>query len=429
VTAGTPSSRRARPAAGLLALAASLALALALALLAIPAPRAAAAAASRPPAVRAPAAILVEPATRDVVYARNADQRRPIASTTKLMTALLALERLPLDDVLSAVPYDASPAESVAGIRAGERLTVRDYLRALLVQSANDAAQTLAVRVAGSRKAFVALMNRRARQLGLHDTHYMTPVGLDVPGNYSTASDLVKLALVLRTHAFARETTDLPSVTIGTGSRTRTFRNQNGLVRTVPWVNGVKTGHTHGAGYVLVGSGTRDGVTVLSAVLGDPTDTAREQDSLALLRYGLGRYHLVHPVTKGRRYAAARLTYRDQDVPLVASRTIGLVTRRGERPRITVTGAPAKVDGPVAQGTRVGTIVVRRRGEVVDRVALVTGEAVSAASAVQRLQHLIGSAVVLLLLAIFAGGSLGLVLLRRRAVRRRRGPVGGTETA
>jgi D-alanyl-D-alanine carboxypeptidase (penicillin-binding protein 5/6) len=387
------------------------------------------AATSRPPSIHAPAAILVEPATGDIVYARNANERRPIASTTKLMTALLALERLPLDDVLTATPYAAAPAESVAGIRAGERLTVREYLRALLVQSANDAAQTLAVRVAGSRKAFVALMNERARELGLRDTHFTTPVGLDVPGNYSSASDLVKLALLLRANRFARETVDLRSVTIGKGARSRTFPNQNGLVRSVPWVNGVKTGHTRAAGYVLVGSGSRRGVTVLSAVLGDPSDAAREQDTLALLRYGTARYHVVHPIAEGRRYAAARLAYRDQEVPLVASRTIARVARRGEKLTVTVTGAPSEVDGPVPQGTRLGTLVVRQRGKVVDRVALVTASAVSAASAVQRLEHLAGTPVVVVLLAMFAVGSLGLVLLRRRAVRRRRGPVGETETA
>ena len=394
----------ARPAGPIALLAAVLVLVAVLASGAVPAH----AATPRPPAVRAPAAILVEPATGDIVYARNANQRRPIASTTKLMTALLALQRLPLDDVLAAVPYTAAPAESVAGIRAGEHLTVREYVRALLVQSANDAAQTLAVRVAGSRRAFVALMNERARRLGLRDTHFTTPVGLDVAGNYSTASDLVKLALVLRANAFARETMNLRSVTIGKGARTRTFPNQNGLVRSVPWVNGVKTGHTRGAGYVLVGSGTRQGVTVLSAVLGDPSDAAREQDTLALLRYGASRYHVVHPVTKGHRYAGARLAYRDESVPLVASRTIGRVARRGERLTVTVTGAPPEVDGPVAQGARLGTLVVRQRGKVVDRVALVTASAVSAASAVQRLEHLVSSPVVLVLLALFGVGSLGL---------------------
>ena len=134
------------------------------------------AAGDRSPSIRAPAAILVEPATGDIVFSRNADERRPIASTTKLMTALLALERLPLDDVLSAVPYAASPAESVAGIRGGERLRVRDYLRALLVQSANDAAQTLAVRdrrvAEGLRRAHEPprAAARPARH-PLHDAH------------------------------------------------------------------------------------------------------------------------------------------------------------------------------------------------------------------------------------------------------------------
>ena len=244
--------------------------------------------APRPPRSGHPRRSSSSPPRGDVVYARNADQRRPIASTTKLMTALLALERLPLDDVLSAVPLRRRARRSrVAGIRAGERLTVRDYLRALLVQSANDAAQTLAVRVAGSRKAFVALMNRRARQLGLqrHPLHD--------PGRPRRRGQLLdgvrpREARPRPAHPRLRARDDRPAQR---HDRHRvahaTFRNQNGLVRTVPWVNGVKTGHTRGAGYVLVGSGTRDGVTVLSAVLGDPTDAAREQDSLALLRYGL----------------------------------------------------------------------------------------------------------------------------------------------
>ena len=108
-------------------------------------------AAGSAPTVRAPSAILVEPATGDVVYQRRATQERPIASTTKLMTALLTLERADLDDTVTAVPYAAGPAESVIGLRDGERMTIRDLLRALLMASANDAAATLATRVAGSR--------------------------------------------------------------------------------------------------------------------------------------------------------------------------------------------------------------------------------------------------------------------------------------
>src|SRR4029077_14441342 len=181
--------------------------------------------------------------------------------------------------------------ESVIGLRAGERMKVSDLVRGLLVASANDAAATLAVDVAGSRKKFVKLMNEQARKLGLPHTHYANPVGLDEPGNYSTVADLIKLALVLRRHAFFRETTNLGHVTLQSGDHPRPLTNVNALLNKVAYVNGVKTGHTQDAGYCLVGSATRDGITVVSAVLGDPSEAARDSDTLALLRYGLAQYH------------------------------------------------------------------------------------------------------------------------------------------
>ena len=377
-------------------------------------------AAEGPPAIRAPAAILVEPATGDIVFERDADERRAIASTTKLMTALLTLEHASLDDVMVAAPYDAAPAESVAGFRAGERLTVADLLRALLLESANDAASTLAIRVAGSRPAFVAMMNRRARQLGLRDTHYANPVGLDQAGNYSSATDLVKLALILRKRSFFRRTTDLPRTVLHSGARPRAILNRNLLVRDVPFVNGVKTGHTINAGYVLVGSATRRGVTVLSAVLGDPSEGARDTDSLALLRYGLGRYHVVTPVRKGRVLAHARLAHRDaQEVGLVAGADVRRTARRGERIRVRLRDAPSELDGPLEKGARVGTVVVVQRGREVARVPLVTAAGVDAATFGERLREWLDRPATLVLLAAFAGCSLLLVLLRRRAVRRR----------
>jgi D-alanyl-D-alanine carboxypeptidase (penicillin-binding protein 5/6) len=371
------------------------------------------------PDVGAPAALLIEPQTQDVVFARKADARRPIASTTKLMTALLTLESMRLDDVVTAAPYSPAPAESLMGLRTGERITVADLLRGLLVVSANDAAVTLAVDVAGSRRRFVALMNRRARQLGLTDTHYANPVGLDAPGNYSSAADLVKLTLVLRQRAFFRATTDLAAVTLHSGSHARRLVNRNGLVRTVPYVNGVKTGHTNSAGYVLVGSATRSGVTLISAVLGDPSEAQRNADSLALLRYGLARYHRVVPVKKGVVVAGAALKYRDEKVGLVASRTVGRVARRTERVTTQIIGAPAEIEGPLPAGARVGTILVRQRGTVVDRVALVTERAVAAATLGQRVGDYLDRGLTRVALVMLALCSLYLALLRRRVTRRR----------
>jgi D-alanyl-D-alanine carboxypeptidase (penicillin-binding protein 5/6) len=372
------------------------------------------------PPVRAPAAILVEPATGDIVFQRHADERRAIASTTKLMTALVTLEHASLDDVMTAVPYRAAPAESDAGLRAGERLTVRDLLRALLVTSANDAAETLAVRVAGSRPAFVRLMNRRARQLGMSNTHYANPIGLDQPDNYSSATDLVKLTLILRRNAFFRQVTDAPRVTLRSGAHDRTFNNRNVLVRAVPVVNGVKTGHTGRAGYVLVGSATSSGVTVVSAVLDDPSEAARDADTLALLRYGLRRYHVVTAVREGRELGRAGLKHRDgESVALVAGRTVRRTAKRGEQLQVRVDAAPAELDGPLPQGARVGTVVVSLRGRTVARVPLVTAKAVDAATFMEKLREWLGQGTTLLLLAAFAACSLYLVLLRRRAVRRR----------
>lgn len=416
---------RARAPVVVLALAVAVAVALALAAVRTPAARAAA----DGPVVRAPAAILVEPSTGDVVFQRNARQERPVASTTKLMTALLTLERERLGTTFTAIRYRAAPAESVIGLRAGERLTVADLLRGLLLASANDAAATLAARIAGSRERFVQLMNRRARELGLHDTHYANPIGLDEAGNHSSAEDLVKLTLILRRNAFFRAVTDLPSARLRTGGHPRTIVNRNTLVRTVPAVDGVKTGHTSTAGYVLVGSATRDGITVISAVLGDPTEAARDADSLTLLRYGLDHYRRMTATRRGGTYATAKLAHRDQRVNLLATRTVRRTVRRGERLTTRVVGAPREIEGPLPARARVGTIEVRWRGRTVDRVALVTARAVSDASVAQRAGGLIERTLIVLAVAAVALGSLQVVLLRRRLQRRRGGRAGGTEIA
>jgi D-alanyl-D-alanine carboxypeptidase (penicillin-binding protein 5/6) len=405
---------------------AGVALAAALALLAAAAPaRAGASGPLRP--LHAAAAIVVEPATGDVVYARHAAQRRPVASTTKLMTALLTVEREPLGKVLTAVPYHPQPAESVIGLHAGERLTVADLLRGLLLASANDAAQTLAVDVAGSQARFVALMNARARALGLRDTHYANPIGLDEPGNYSSAEDLVKVALALRRDRFAREVMDRAWATLRSGAHRRRIENRNTLVREIPAVDGVKTGHTERAGYVLVGSATAHGVNVVSVVLGESSEHARDADTLALLRYGLARYRVVTALRRGQPLTTAGLTDRDERVALLAGATIRRTARVDERVRTRLLSAPSELAGPLPRGARVGTVEVLQRDRVVARVALVTAAAVRASTFAERVGHALPN-LLIALVAAAALGSLVLVLLRRRAVRRQR-RAGGTETA
>ncbi|HEX8083540.1 MAG TPA: D-alanyl-D-alanine carboxypeptidase family protein [Solirubrobacteraceae bacterium] len=373
---------------------------------------------SGPPAIQAPSAILVEATTGDVVYSRDASERRAIASTTKLMTALLALEGIALDDVLTSPGYQGGPIESVIGLQDGERMKVRDLLRALLLASANDAAVTLAVGLSGSTDAFVDEMNRRARELGLKDTHYANPIGLDDPDNRSSARDLVKLAQILRRKPFFRETVDLPRAVLRTGSRRRTIQNRNTLVRNVPFVDGVKTGRTNQAGYVLVGSGTRDGVTVMSAVLGEPTEAARNADTLALLRYGLSRYQRRTVLKEGRVLASADLEYRDDDVELVAGKTVERVLPRGANASSRVVSAPEELDGPLPAGAEVGTIEVRVGRRVVERVPLVTATAVEEASLGDRVASVLSKPTSILLVVLLVGCTVLLALLRRRVVRR-----------
>ncbi|MBA3326968.1 MAG: D-alanyl-D-alanine carboxypeptidase [Solirubrobacterales bacterium] len=372
------------------------------------------------PDVRARSAIVMEASTGHVAFRRKIRVERPIASTTKLMTALVALERSDLDDVLSATDYDALAIESQIGLREGERMSVRDLLRALLLESANDAAVTLAVGTMGSRQAFVREMNRRAQQLSLDHTSFANPVGLDEAGNHSSAEDLVRLAVILRRNDFFRETVDLPRATLRTGARRRTVVNRNALVRREGFVDGVKTGRTNQAGYVLVGSATRDGVTVVSAVLGSPTESARDQDTLALLRYGLSRYRTSTPLPEGRVMGEIDLRYRDgETVEVIAGRTVNRVVRRGERAGVTVTGVPEEVDGPLPRGSRVGTAIVRHRDEVIARVPLVTARAVAEAGLGTRLDDLVRRPLTVIALCLLLACSLPLVILRRRAMRRR----------
>src|SRR3954454_12112789 len=199
---------------------------------------AAAPASAAPPAISAPAAIVIDARTGERLYAKDADDRRAIASATKLMTAAVALSRAKPSDVFAMPPYAATPGESKLGLRTGERMTFHDLLRAMMLPSANDAAFDVAVNIGGSEARFVRLMNDRARALGLTETHYSTPVGLDDPANYSSARDLARLAaLLLRNRTVAR-VVDMPSATLMSGSRPRTIVNRNDLVVDHPFVNG-----------------------------------------------------------------------------------------------------------------------------------------------------------------------------------------------
>jgi D-alanyl-D-alanine carboxypeptidase (penicillin-binding protein 5/6) len=364
------------------------------------------------------AAIVVDARTGDVLFEEGADERHAIASATKLMTALLTLERAELDDVFRAAAYSASSVESKINLRPGERMTVDDLLVALLLESANDAAATIAANVSGSRPAFVDDMNRRAAELGLGNTRYANPIGFDDASNYSSARDLATLARRLMENARFAEIVDLPEATLESGARERTIDNRNTLVKRVPMVNGIKTGHTGSAGYVLVGSSHRGGARVISVLLGAPSGSARDAGSLELLRYGLGLFKRVRALRRGAELARVDVEHRDEDAELTTPRTIALTIRRGERVERRVQ-APDELEGPLPAGRRVGTVEVVYRGRVVRRAPLVTAQAVPEGSTASRVWSALGA--VAIAIALLLGG-IGVLLtgLRMRANRLRR---------
>jgi D-alanyl-D-alanine carboxypeptidase (penicillin-binding protein 5/6) len=354
------------------------------------------------PRPTAPSAIVVDARDGHVLFRRAPDQRRPMASTAKLMTALVSTEELPLRRRLRAAPYHAAPAESQIDLRPGERMSVADLLRALMLESANDAAETLARGAAGSVHAFVRLMNRKARELGLRGTHYANPIGLDEHGSYSSARDLSRLARVVLRDDFLAETVRMPRARLLTGSHDRVVDNRNDLVGRVPWIDGVKTGHTASAGYVLVGSGTRKGARLVSVVLATPSEEARDADTLELLDYGFGFYRRVTALRPRRAIARPKVAfYGDRRVALEPARGLTLALRRGERLHLSI-DAPEELHGPIDRGTSVGTVTVRVDGRSVRTVALVTADAVPQAGFVRKLIHWAVGPLVIVALAVAA---------------------------
>jgi D-alanyl-D-alanine carboxypeptidase (penicillin-binding protein 5/6) len=373
------------------------------------------AAAAPPPSVQGAAAIVVDARDGHVMYARRPDERRAIASTTKLMTALLVLERARPREVFTAPPYHAAPAESRIDLAAGERMRVADLLKALLLESANDAAVTLARGVSGGTARFVTAMNRTAERLGLRDTSYANPIGLDDPGGYSTARDLASLASrLMHIRRFAR-IVDLPAARLHSGARPRVVENRNLLIGEYPFVTGVKTGHTSRAGYVLVGAaGAGRGGRVVTVVLGEPSEGARDSDTLALLRWGLGRFRRVRALAPGRTVRTVDVEHRDEHAALVPAHGLSVTVRAGQRIRRLVS-APASIDGPLAAGTRVGAVTVLVGGRKAGRVALVTRDDVPGAGTVRVVLSALGVPLTLLLgIAILVGGTLTALRIRVR---------------
>lgn len=330
-----------------------------------------------PPTIGAPSAILLNMDTGAVLFSHRADEHRALASTTKIMTALVALERLPLEQRVTVSFEAEATEESQVWLQEGEVLTTEELLYALLVGSANDAAVALAEAAAGSVEAFVSLMNQKAAELGLADTCFVNPHGLDAPGHYSSARDLATLTRYATENSQFRTlvATRTCTITGATPGSVRTLTNHNLLLDAGDWVTGVKTGFTDDAGFCLVASAHRDGVRVISVVLGEASKDVCWSESRALLEYGLAQCRQVTLLEKGTPVAEASIPYRtDETLRLVTGKAVTLSLSRGKEITVMVT-VKEELTLPAPAGEAYGTLAVASGDKKLEEVPLVTDAA------------------------------------------------------
>jgi serine-type D-Ala-D-Ala carboxypeptidase (penicillin-binding protein 5/6) len=330
--------------------------------------------AAPPPLVDANAYIVANAATGDVLAQDDASQRVPIASITKLMTVTVALEHLKLDQVVTVLPGASSVGESTVNLRAGERISVRDLVKAALIQSANDAADALAAAAArGDTARFIEWMNTKARQLRLRDTHFARPDGLDAPGHLSSARDVLRLAQVAMHNAAVREIVAERTDTISGG---RVLHTWNDLLGVFPGLIGVKTGHTSSAGWCEVAAARRSGYTIYAVILGSPTRSVRNRDLASLLSWGISRYRVAPVIEASRMYAAAIPGWGKKKLRLVAPR--GLVRAfRVDKPLVGRVVAPRVVPLPVRKGQVLGRVQVWEGRRLLGTRPLVAARSIS----------------------------------------------------
>jgi D-alanyl-D-alanine carboxypeptidase (penicillin-binding protein 5/6) len=310
-----------------------------------------------------------------VVLAQQSSRRqRPIASITKLMTALVALERVGAAEYVRVSPEAAGTGGSTMFLRAGEELSVAELVHGLLVPSANDAAVALALHVGrGSIASFVQLMNDKARALGLRDTTFVNPHGLDEPGHVSSARDATLLVRHSLGIAFIRQVLAKTSLERPDGRRIPTTDD---LLSTWPAFVGGKTGHTDGAGWSETGAASARGATVYGTVLGTDSRTARNETLRTLLEYGLASYRRIAAIDSNRVYASAETGYDRPDVELRPARSI-LRTVHTQAALLERVVAPVSVDLPVREGAHLGRVEVWDGDRLVASSSLVASREVS----------------------------------------------------
>ena len=358
-------------------------------------------AAEKAPELEAKAWTLIDARTGEVLTEYRPDEHLGMASTTKMMTAYLAMKNLPLSEEVPAADYAAAPAESLMGLEPGQMISVRDLLYGLIMLSGNDAAVTLAEAVSGSEKNFVRLMNRTAEELGLEDTSYENSIGLDGRNHYSSSSDLTKLGRILMEMPYFRKIAASRTATLKSYDPPIEIETLNDFVLYNPWALGIKTGHTESAGYVLVSDGRRRATELIAAVIGTPTELQRDSESVRLLEWGFSLYEKQVPVRSGRTIVSVPVRFEDEDLDLVSRASVQVGVRDGEKLQVS-TDVPEEVEGPVEKGESLGSATVTVDGDRIQTVRLFSPRAIAEPGLIDRVTEKPLYLVLALFLLLFA---------------------------
>ena len=339
---------------------------------------------SKSPDLYIPSGVLSTMDGREL-WAREPESRRAMASTTKIMTAVVVLERADLDAMVTVDRTASKVGESAMGLVPGEKLTIGELLKGVLVQSGNDAATLIAEAVGGSVDGFVDLMNSKARQLDLINTAYVNPHGLDAKGHYTSAEDLTALARYAMRDATFRQLVGVKTVKVRSDHYTHVLTSHNTLLKTYKGAEGVKTGWTDDAGYCVVFAAKRGGIELVGTVMGATSEGSRAQQAKRLLDWGFAHYKVTTVVEAGEALGRVRVSdYLERTVGAQTAETTsmpvfdlaGPVSRRVE--------LRADVPAPVAKGDVVGTMTLYQGDSVLAQVPMVASGDIPVPSAWQR---------------------------------------------
>lgn len=326
-----------------------------------------------------PSAVLMEQSTGKILYQKDANSRRPMASVTKIMTMLLAMEaieqgKMSYDDMITGSAYAKSMGGSTIFLDEGEQLSVRDMLKGIAVSSGNDAAVAMGEHIAGSADNFVAMMNKRAKDLGMNDTNFVNCNGLDAEGHYSSAYDIALMSRELMKHEDIFEFTTIWMDSLRNGAFT--LSNTNKLIRFYDGATGLKTGSTDNAKFCISATAKRGDMHLIAVIMASPSSKERSADASKLLNYGFAGYGVLSCAVKGEVCDSIYIPKSGKDkIDIVCGEDAGYLYDKGSAPQIERTvNVRDDISAPLYEGECVGNMVIKNGDEVIADIPLVTSE-------------------------------------------------------